>query len=82
MEEAAKAIAAFYPAVRGWGHIGWSAVRPLPEALVRPGLVYVLLLISHDRRRLLHFNVTAHPNAPGSGARRSRLRCGASTPAT
>jgi hypothetical protein len=25
--------------------------------------LYVLFLISHDRRRLLHFNVTAHPTA-------------------
>jgi hypothetical protein len=36
MEQAAKAIAAFHPAVRGWGHIGRSARRPLPEALVWP----------------------------------------------
>ena len=42
MEQAAKAIAAFHWAVRGWGHIGGSAGRPLPEALVRPGLVRVV----------------------------------------
>ncbi len=42
MEQAAKAIAAFHLAVRGWGHIGRSAGRPLPEALVRPSLVVVL----------------------------------------
>jgi hypothetical protein len=42
MEPAAKAIAAFHLAVRGWGQIGRSAGRPLPKALVRPGLVIVL----------------------------------------
>jgi hypothetical protein len=42
MEQAAKAIAAFHLAVRGWGHIGRSAGRPLPEALMRPSLVVVL----------------------------------------
>ena len=42
MEQAAKAIAAFYPAVRGGGRIGRSAGRPLPEPLVRPSLVVVL----------------------------------------
>jgi hypothetical protein len=42
MEQAAKAIAAFHSAVRGWSHIGWSAGRPLPEPLVRPSLVIVL----------------------------------------
>ena len=41
-EQAAKAIAAFHPAARGWGQIGRSAGRPLPETLVRPSLVVVL----------------------------------------
>ncbi len=42
MEQAAKAIAAFHLAVRGWGHIGRSAGRPLAEPLAWPGLVVVL----------------------------------------
>jgi hypothetical protein len=41
MEQAANAIAAFHPAFRGWGDIGRSAGRPLPEALMRPSLVIV-----------------------------------------
>jgi hypothetical protein len=42
MEQAARAIAAFHPAVRGGGDIGRSAGRPLPEPLVGPSLVVVL----------------------------------------
>ncbi len=42
MEQAARAIAAFYPAVRGGGRNGRSAGRSLPEALVRPSLLIVL----------------------------------------
>ena len=28
------------------------------------GLLYVWFVIDHGRRRILHFNVTAHPTAP------------------
>ena len=45
-----------------WPPIGllpptWRLRRPLHYIL------YILFLISHDRRRLLHFDVTAHPTA-------------------
>jgi transposase InsO family protein len=32
-------------------------------ATVRFELLYVLLILAHDRRRVLHFNLTAHPTA-------------------
>ena len=27
------------------------------------GILYVFIVLSHDRRRVLHFNVTGHPSA-------------------
>jgi len=30
---------------------------------IRFQVLYVLLVLAHDRRRILHFNVTAHPTA-------------------
>jgi transposase InsO family protein len=30
---------------------------------IRFQVLYVFLVLAHDRRRILHFNVTAHPNA-------------------
>jgi hypothetical protein len=32
------------------------------------GVLYCLFVIAHDRRRILHFNVTKHPPAPGCSA--------------
>ncbi len=40
----------------------WAADLFVVQTLTFQTL-YVLFLISHDRRRLLHFNVTAHPTA-------------------
>lgn len=30
---------------------------------IRFQILYVFLVLAHDRRRILHFNVTAHPTA-------------------
>jgi len=30
-------------------------------------VLYVFLVLAHDRRRILHFNVTAHPTAEWTG---------------
>ena len=30
---------------------------------IRFHVLYVFLVLAHDRRRILHFNVTAHPTA-------------------
>jgi hypothetical protein len=30
---------------------------------IRFQVLYVFLVLTHDRRRILHFNVTAHPTA-------------------
>jgi hypothetical protein len=30
------------------------------------GVLYCFFIIGHDRRRILHFNVTRHPTSPGS----------------
>jgi transposase InsO family protein len=34
---------------------------------VRFQILYVFLVLAHDRRRILHFNVTAHPTAEWTG---------------
>ena len=31
--------------------------------IIRCQVLYVFLVLAHDRRRILHFNVTAHPTA-------------------
>jgi transposase InsO family protein len=37
----------------------------VPTATFR--VLFVLIILSHDRRRILHFNVTAHPSAEWTG---------------
>jgi hypothetical protein len=34
---------------------------------IRFQVLYVFLVLAHDRRRILHFNVTAHPTAEWVG---------------
>src|SRR6266403_3415854 len=34
---------------------------------IRFRVLYVFLVLAHDRRRILHFNVTAHPTADWTG---------------
>ena len=34
---------------------------------IRFHVLYVFLVLAHDRRRILHFNVTAHPTAEWTG---------------
>jgi hypothetical protein len=34
---------------------------------IRFQVLYVFLVVAHDRRRILHFNVTAHPTAEWTG---------------
>ena len=34
---------------------------------IRFQVLYVFLVLAHDRRRILHFNVTAHPTAGMDG---------------
>src|SRR5205807_7276910 len=36
---------------------------------IRFQVLYVFLVLAHDRRRILHFNVTAHPTADWTGQR-------------
>jgi len=36
-------------------------------ATIRFQVLYVSLVLAHDRRRILHFNVTAHPTAEWTG---------------
>src|SRR6266566_4630254 len=40
---------------------------------IRFQVLYVFLVLAHDRRRILHFNVTAHPTADWTG---QQLRSG------
>ena len=47
------------------GHLR-PAARPTPHPAVptiRFQVLYVFLVLAHERRRILHFNVTAHPTA-------------------
>jgi putative transposase len=34
---------------------------------IRFQIRYVFLVLAHERRRVLHFNITAHPTAEGTG---------------
>ena len=34
---------------------------------IRFQILYVFLVLAHDRRRIMHFNVTAHPTAEWTG---------------
>jgi putative transposase len=34
---------------------------------IRFQVLYVFLVLAHDRRRILHFNVTGHPTAEWTG---------------
>ena len=34
---------------------------------IRFQVLYVFLVLAHDRRRILHFNVAAHPTAEWTG---------------
>ncbi len=46
---------------------------PVPSATFR--ILFVLIMLSHDRRRVLHVNVTAHPTAAWT-ARQLLQACG------
>ena len=53
-------------------HLQFPLFRVLPSAIFTvPTLgfqvLYVFLVLAHDRLRILHFNVTAHPTAEWSG---------------
>ena len=39
---------------------------------IRFQVLYVLLVLAHDRRRIVHFNVTAHPTAEHCCPRQDR----------
>ena len=41
--------------------------RLLHGATIRFQVLYVFLVLAHDRRRIVHFNVTAHPTAEWTG---------------
>ncbi len=43
-------------------------------------LLYVLVVLSHDRRRIIHFNVTAHPTAQWSAQQLRNAFCEEQTP--
>src|ERR1039458_3542848 len=43
---------------------------------IRFQVLYVFLVLAHDRRRILHFNVTAHPTAEWTGPRSEERRVG------
>jgi hypothetical protein len=59
----------------------------VPTATFR--VLFVLVILSHDRRRVVHLNVTDHPTAAGSRSAtrfrttpRRRIWCGIETAAT
>jgi hypothetical protein len=41
---------------------------------IRNQVLFVFLLLAHDRRRVLHFNVTANPTAGATGQRKLPIR--------
>src|SRR3984957_14490323 len=45
--------------------MGWVDLFTVPT--IRFQILYVLVVLAHDRRRILHFNVTAPPTADGTG---------------
>ncbi len=48
--------------LRGFLRFGMGApTTPVPAATFR--VLFVLVILSHDRRRILHLNVTEHPTA-------------------
>src|SRR5271167_3027493 len=47
------------PIYPGYSHAKYLDIVPL--------VLYVFLVLAHDRRRILHFNVTAHPTAEWTG---------------
>ena len=59
----------------------WAADLFVVQTLTFQTL-YVLFLISHDRRRLLHFNLTAHPTAAWVWRQMIEATPWASTPGT
>jgi len=53
-------------------HLRFPLFQVLPSAIftvptLRFQVLYVFLVLAHDRRRILHFNVTAHPTAEWTG---------------
>src|SRR5262249_62416874 len=49
-------------------HLRFPLFQVLPSAIftvptLRFQVLYVFLVLAHDRRRIVHFNVTAHPTA-------------------
>lgn len=42
---------------------------------IRFQVLYVFLILAHDRRRILHFNVTAHPTCASSPLKTHCGRC-------
>jgi hypothetical protein len=60
-------------------HLATDGVLAKDRILHRPTatfrILFVLVVLSHDRRRLVHFNVTEHPTA-GWTARRLVEACG------
>jgi putative transposase len=45
--------------------MGWVDLFTVPT--IRFQILYVFVVLAHDRRRILHFNVTAHPTAEWTG---------------
>jgi hypothetical protein len=41
----------------------WQLWEPFVRPTIQLRVLYVLVVLAHDRRRILHFNVTEHPTA-------------------